>query len=91
MSAAAVLDLEEATRLASLDPSLAPLTTVLGDVAVRPSPAGRWELHDARWTPGAGCRLAYRVVSGADGDLWYTPDHYESFIELSAVWTESAN
>jgi guanyl-specific ribonuclease Sa len=36
-------------------------------------------VHPTPQAPGPGPQ---RIVSGADGDLWYTPDHYESFIEL---------
>ena len=41
-------------------------------------------VHPTPQAPGPGPQ---RVVSGADGDLWYTPDHYESFIELSPAET----
>jgi hypothetical protein len=30
-------------------------------------------------TPGASGPGPQRVISGQDGDLWYTPDHYETF------------
>ena len=30
-------------------------------------------------TPGAKNRGARRIVAGADGDKWYTDDHYETF------------
>ena len=30
-------------------------------------------------TPGAKDRGARRIVAGADGDKWYTQDHYETF------------
>jgi len=33
-------------------------------------------------TPGSRDRGARRIVGGADGDLWYTSDHYESFTEI---------
>lgn len=36
-------------------------------------------VHPTPQAPGPGPQ---RLVSGADGDLWYTADHYESFIEL---------
>ena len=36
-------------------------------------------VHPTPQAPGPGPQ---RIVSGADGDLWYTPDHYESFIRL---------
>ena len=33
-------------------------------------------------TPGAPGPGPQRIVSGAEGELWYTADHYETFIEL---------
>jgi aminoglycoside phosphotransferase (APT) family kinase protein len=54
------LDLPAATRLAGLDPALAHLARVC--VAAE---EGHWQLDDARWTPGEGCRLAYRVPASA--------------------------
>ena len=33
-------------------------------------------------TPGEGDRGARRFVTGADGEFFYTEDHYESFREL---------
>lgn len=30
-------------------------------------------------TPGARNRGARRIVTGSDGDKWYTEDHYETF------------
>ncbi|MDQ3351172.1 MAG: guanine-specific ribonuclease N1 and T1 [Actinomycetota bacterium] len=30
-------------------------------------------------TPGSGDRGARRIVTGADGEIYYTEDHYESF------------
>ncbi len=33
-------------------------------------------------TPGEGDRGARRIVSGADGELYYTSDHYASFSEI---------
>lgn len=39
-------------------------------------------VHPTPQAPGPGPQ---RVVSGADGDLWYTADHYESFIELKGA------
>lgn len=33
-------------------------------------------------TPDASGPGPQRVVSGEDGDLWYTPDHYETFRKL---------
>lgn len=41
-------------------------------------------VHLTPQAPGPGPQ---RIVSGKDGDLWYTPDHYESFIELEEVAT----
>jgi len=34
-------------------------------------------------TPGSSTRGARRIVSGADGERYYTDDHYESFREIS--------
>jgi hypothetical protein len=36
-------------------------------------------IHPTPHAPGPGPQ---RVISGEAGDLWYTPDHYQSFIEL---------
>lgn len=38
-------------------------------------------------TPGEDDRGARRIVSGADGEFYYTADHYQSFVavDLSAV------
>lgn len=33
-------------------------------------------------TPGEDDRGARRIVAGADGDLYYTSDHYQSFNEI---------
>ncbi|MCL4141945.1 UNVERIFIED_CONTAM: hypothetical protein GTU68_038488 [Idotea baltica] len=33
-------------------------------------------------TPGESDRGARRIVAGADGELYYTQDHYESFLEI---------
>ncbi len=33
-------------------------------------------------TPGENDRGARRIVAGADGELYYTADHYESFHEI---------
>jgi len=33
-------------------------------------------------TPGENDRGARRIVAGADGDLYYTNDHYQSFREI---------
>ncbi len=33
-------------------------------------------------TPGASTRGARRIVAGADGELYYTADHYNSFREI---------
>jgi len=53
--ASIILDAATATSLAALDPSLASLPRAL-QACSRPGP---WQLHDVRWTPGDGCRLAY--------------------------------
>ena len=36
-------------------------------------------------TPGESDRGARRIVAGADGDLYYTDDHYSSFREIVGV------
>jgi guanyl-specific ribonuclease Sa len=33
-------------------------------------------------TPGAQTRGARRIVTGADGEFYYTPDHYEHFVRV---------
>jgi ribonuclease T1 len=30
-------------------------------------------------TPGSGDRGARRIITGAEGEFWYTSDHYDSF------------
>lgn len=57
-----VLDIPIAARLAALDPSLRALTPALRAC----SPNGPWVLHDIRWTPGHGARLAYVDQTTAD-------------------------
>jgi aminoglycoside phosphotransferase (APT) family kinase protein len=52
-----ILDQRAATRLAGLDPAL----SALGAALPHDAGAQSWVLHDARWTPGQGARLAYRV------------------------------
>jgi aminoglycoside phosphotransferase (APT) family kinase protein len=59
VTASLALDLGAASRLAELDPALAQLAAALP----HDPDAADWLLHDARWTPGQGCRLAYRVPS----------------------------
>ena len=49
------LDSATVERLTGLDPSLAGLAPAMQAC----SPNGPWSLHDIRWTPGHGCRLAY--------------------------------
>ena len=49
------LDTATIERLTALDPSLAGLASAMRAC----SPNGPWSLHDVRWTPGHGCRLAY--------------------------------
>ncbi len=68
------LDAATATSLAGLDPSLASLPRALQSCS-RP---GLWKLHDVRWSPGDGCRLAYVDAMGdhelfaveVSGDEW---------------------
>lgn len=38
-------------------------------------------------TPGSPDRGARRIVSGADGALFWTTDHYRSFREIIEPWT----
>lgn len=33
-------------------------------------------------TPGTGGVGPQRLVTGRDGDAWYTPDHYETFVRV---------
>lgn len=62
MSATLTLDDSRASWLAGIDPALALLPRALPPAADRAS----WRLHDVRWDPGRGCRLAYHVQpSGA--------------------------
>jgi aminoglycoside phosphotransferase (APT) family kinase protein len=68
------IDAATATSLAGLDSSLAALPRALQSCS-RPGP---WNLHDVRWTPGDGCRLAYVDAMGdhelfaveVSGDEW---------------------
>jgi aminoglycoside phosphotransferase (APT) family kinase protein len=78
VTASLALDLDAATRLAVLDPALAQLAAALPHDA----DASDWLLHDARWTPGQGCRLAYRVPTAGDSP---------TFVDVSvtpAGWTQ---
>lgn len=54
MTSTAALDATTAAWLSTLDPGLALLPRAL------PLPSTGLRLHDARWTPGEGCRLSYR-------------------------------
>ncbi|MGH3459451.1 phosphotransferase [Aeromicrobium sp.] len=65
------MDAATASRLAELDSSLAALPRALAAC----SPNGTWPLHDVRWTPGQGCRLAFLdnrsfFAAHVDGDHW---------------------
>lgn len=44
-------------------------------------PRGYYREYTVR-TPGAKNRGARRVVTGAEGERWYTRDHYRTFIRL---------
>ena len=85
MTAPLGLDRAAAARLATLDPSLRPLVSALPQLAEGVG----WRLHDVVWTPGAGCRLAYRVPSparpsAATGTAW-------TFLDVSVTadgWTQ---
>lgn len=59
MSHAPALDESRAHWLAGIDPALALLPRALPPASFDSS----WLLHDVRWDPGIGCRLAYRVES----------------------------
>ena len=59
MTSAYVLDRSIASWLAEIDPSLAQLPRALPPATGFPE----WRLHDVCWTPGQGCRLAFRVRS----------------------------
>lgn len=59
MSHRLALDGRHARWLAELDPALA----LLPEALPPPSLGTAWRLHDVRWDPGRGCRLAYRVGS----------------------------
>jgi aminoglycoside phosphotransferase (APT) family kinase protein len=72
------LDAATAAWLADLDPSLEGLPRALQSF----SPDAPWSLHDVRWTPGQGCRMAFLDTAGAPrfvavhvhGDEW---DRYD--------------
>lgn len=59
-----------AAALALVDQALEPLPEALAAVTRQPS----WRLADVRWTPGEGCRLAYRVE---------TPDGPAKFVAIA--------
>ncbi|HEX7833309.1 MAG TPA: ribonuclease domain-containing protein [Thermoanaerobaculia bacterium] len=44
-------------------------------------PRGYYREYTVR-TPGASNRGARRIVRGSEGELYYTRDHYESFIRI---------
>ncbi len=46
-------------------------------------PRGYWHEYTVP-TPGASDRGARRIVAGQDGDLYYTDDHYRSFVRVEA-------
>ncbi len=63
------LDLAAATWLAERDPALVQLPAAVA--ATEPDS----NLHDVQWTPGQGCRLAYRMdVEGAEGATFVAVD-----------------
>ena len=55
------LDVSTAEWLAERDPALAHLPEAMA--AADP----QWKLHDVQWTPGQGCRLAYRMKAANTG------------------------
>ena len=46
-----------------------------------PRPRGYYREYTVA-TPGAPNRGARRLVAGSDGDLWYTSDHYNTFVRI---------
>jgi ribonuclease T1 len=36
-------------------------------------------------TPGTGDRGARRIIAGQDGERYYTPDHYQSFLRIEGT------
>lgn len=48
-------------------------------------PAGSYHEYTVR-TPGSPDRGARRIVSGSDGALFWTTDHYRSFREIIEPW-----
>lgn len=46
-----------------------------------PEPLGHYQEFTVV-TPGDSTRGARRIVAGADGELYYTADHYASFFEI---------
>lgn len=46
-----------------------------------PQPAGHYREYTVE-TPGAEDRGARRLVTGQDGELYYTADHYDSFVRV---------
>ena len=57
LSTSTCLDVPAASRLAERDPALSLLPA-----AVASAEASGRVLHDVGWTPGTGCRLAYRAA-----------------------------
>ncbi len=49
---------------------------------ILPSASGDYYREYTVETPGSSDRGARRIVSGADGELYYTDDHYDSFREI---------
>ncbi|MEM7054906.1 MAG: ribonuclease domain-containing protein [Pseudomonadota bacterium] len=47
-------------------------------------PSGYYRKYVIR-TPGIRHAGPQRLIVGRDGDLWYTPDHYQSFIALRSA------
>jgi ribonuclease T1 len=43
--------------------------------------SGWWREYTVE-TPGSSDRGARRLVVGKDGEVWYTPDHYRTFVRI---------
>jgi aminoglycoside phosphotransferase (APT) family kinase protein len=94
LSTSTCLDVPAASRLAERDPALSLLPA-----AVASAEASGRVLHDVGWTPGTGCRLAYRaadttseptfVAVVVSGDSWTEWDYRED-AELSGLRSATA-
>src|SRR5439155_21489548 len=53
-----------------------------GDLSNPRQPYGYWEEFNGPETPGIAGAGPQRVIVGNGGEIWYSPDHYDSFIRL---------